>query len=75
MAAALPDMTVLGTDAAKRCLIRYALIGWLGIVPRECRSTLFMVPVNYARFVWGYPNRLTAAPCRLRHAGRAPRRL
>ncbi len=60
LAAALPDMTVLGTDAARRCLIRYALTGWLGIVPSECRRTLFMVPVNYARFAWGFPNRLTA---------------
>jgi glycerophosphoryl diester phosphodiesterase len=51
---------VLATDAAKRCLIRYELLGWLGIVPDECRSTLFMVPVNYARFAWGFPNRLTA---------------
>ncbi len=59
-AAALPKMKVLATDAAKRCLIRYELLGWLGIVPDECRGTLFMVPVNYARFAWGFPNRLTA---------------
>ncbi len=59
-AAATPDVKVLGTDAAKRCLIRYELVGWLGIVPGECRNTLFMVPANYAPFVWGFPNRLTA---------------
>ncbi len=59
-AAAAPDVTVLGTDAAKRCLVRYALLGWLGVVPSECRNTLFMLPVNYARFAWGFPNRLTA---------------
>lgn len=60
LSAALPDMTVLATDAAKRCLIRYELIGWLGIVPRECRHTLFLVPVNYAPLAWGFPNRLSA---------------
>ena len=55
-----PGLTVLGTDAAKRCLIRYEIMGWLGIVPTACRHTLFMLPVNYARFAWGFPNRLTA---------------
>jgi glycerophosphoryl diester phosphodiesterase len=59
-AAALPEVTVLGTDGAKQCLIRYALIGWLGIVPAACRNTLFMVPISYTRFAWGFPNRLTA---------------
>ena len=34
------------------------LLGWLGVVPAECRNTFFMLPVNYASFVWGYPNRL-----------------
>ena len=57
--ATLAEMTVLGTDDAKVCLIGYELVGWFGIVPRACRHTLFLVPVNYARFVWGYPNRLT----------------
>ncbi len=55
-----PGLTVLGTDAAKRCLIRYEIMGWLGVVPAECRNTLFMLPVNYARFAWGFPDRLTA---------------
>ena len=60
LATALPDVTVLGTDAAKRCLINYELTGWLGLVPEECRRTLFMVPVDYAPYAWGFPNRLTA---------------
>jgi glycerophosphoryl diester phosphodiesterase len=59
-AAGAPDVKVLGTDAAKRCLVRYEFLGWLGIVPTECRNTLFMLPVNYAPLVWGFPNRLTA---------------
>jgi glycerophosphoryl diester phosphodiesterase len=64
--AALPDVTVLGTDAARACLLRYAALGWLGIVPDECRGTLFMLPVNFAPLAWGYPNRLVE---RLRAAG------
>jgi len=29
-------------------------------VPRDCRQTLFLVPANFAPFIWGYPNRLAA---------------
>lgn len=57
--AALPEATVLGTDGAKRCLLNYALLGWSGYVPEDCRGTLFMLPTNFAPWIWGYPNRLT----------------
>jgi glycerophosphoryl diester phosphodiesterase len=56
---ALPDVTVLGTDGARRCLLRYGLLGWSGHVPEDCRNTLFMLPANFAPWVWGFPNRLT----------------
>jgi len=58
--AALPDATVLGTDGAIRCFVRYALLGWSSYLPEDCRGTLFMLPANFAPFFWGYPNRLTA---------------
>jgi glycerophosphoryl diester phosphodiesterase len=64
--AALPDVPVLGTDDARTCLVKYALTGWVGVVPEECRNTLFMLPVNYAALAWGYPNLLTE---RLRQNG------
>lgn len=57
---ALPEATVLGTDGAIRCFIRYALLGWSTYVPEDCRATLFMLPANFAPFFWGFPNRLTA---------------
>ncbi len=58
--AARPEATVLGTDGAVRCFIRYALLGWSSYVPEDCRDTLFMLPANFAPFFWGFPNRLTA---------------
>jgi glycerophosphoryl diester phosphodiesterase len=58
LAAAVPDLKVPGTDGARRCLLRYGLIGWSGYVPEDCRNTLFMLPTNFAPWVWGYPNRL-----------------
>jgi glycerophosphoryl diester phosphodiesterase len=59
-AAALPDVMVLRTDDARRCLVQYELLGWLGIVPDTCRNTLFMIPLNLAPLAWGFPDRLTA---------------
>lgn len=55
----LPDATVLGTDGARRCLLGYGLLGWSGYMPDDCRGTLFMLPANFAPWVWGFPNRLT----------------
>lgn len=56
----LPGSTVLGTDGAIRCFIRYALLGWSSYLPENCRGTLFMLPANFAPFFWGFPNRLAA---------------
>ena len=58
--AAMPEIVALGTDGARRCLIRYGLLGWSGYVPDDCRNTLFMLPANFAPWVWGFPNRLSA---------------
>lgn len=57
--AALPGIVALGTDGARRCLLRYALLGWSGYLPEDCRNTLFMLPANFAPWAWGFPNRLT----------------
>ena len=58
--AALPGLVTLSTDNVRRCLIGYELTGWIGIIPQSCHDSLFMIPVNYARFVWGFPQRLAA---------------
>ena len=64
--AALPEAVVLGTDAAKECLLGYLGLGWSGHVPEACRGTLFMMPLNFRHLVWGFPNRLAE---RLRRHG------
>lgn len=40
-----------------RCFWQYEAIGWLGIVPQACRDTIVAVPINYAPFLWGWPDR------------------
>ncbi len=38
------------------CLLQYELVGWTGTVPEPCRNTTIMLPLNFAPFIWGWPN-------------------
>jgi glycerophosphoryl diester phosphodiesterase len=41
----------------KRCQIRYFLVGWAGYVAFDCERSVLLVPVNYAHWLWRWPNR------------------
>jgi len=51
-----PTMRVGGQRLMKTCLTRYLAIGWSGAMPAACRNTVVMVPFNYRRALWGWPN-------------------
>jgi glycerophosphoryl diester phosphodiesterase len=51
------DVATMSGATLKRCLIRYFLLGWFGHVPSDCERSVILVPVNYARWLWGWPNR------------------
>jgi glycerophosphoryl diester phosphodiesterase len=51
------DIPTMSGTTLKRCLIRYFLLGWSGYVPADCERSLLLVPVNYAPWLWGWPNR------------------
>jgi len=51
-----PEMRVGGQQQMKACLTRYLAIGWTGAVPAACRNTIVMVPFNYRKAIWGWPN-------------------
>lgn len=40
-----------------RALINYELIGWTGYIPKSFRNLEIHMPLNYARFLWGWPHR------------------
>jgi glycerophosphoryl diester phosphodiesterase len=48
------------------CMLRYAAVGWSGYVPQACRNTMLALPVNIARWMWGWPHRFVA---RMQSAG------
>ena len=53
-------------QTTKSCLRNYALLGWIGHVPKACRTGLVAVPQNYGRFLWGWPRKFEQ---RLMNAG------
>lgn len=55
--AQLPPIRTLWPRRLKQCLSRYLAWGWTGRVPAVCQRNMLMVPANYARWMWGWPNR------------------
>ncbi|MER9306206.1 glycerophosphodiester phosphodiesterase [Mesorhizobium sp. M0293] len=55
--AALPDMHTLSRASLTQCILRYAALGWSGYVPDACRKGTLLVPVNIAKWMWGWPSR------------------
>lgn len=53
-----PDMRGFSRRSLVRCGVRYAVIGWTGLVPGACRDTILLLPTNYAPLFWGWPRRL-----------------
>lgn len=43
----------------KACLLPYLGLGWTGYLPPACRNTIVPVPINFASWLWGWPNRFT----------------
>jgi glycerophosphoryl diester phosphodiesterase len=53
----LPQIATMHTRGLKQCLARYLALGWTGYVPNACRHTIVLVPLNYAHWMWGWPDR------------------
>jgi glycerophosphoryl diester phosphodiesterase len=60
MRARLPDVAAMDKAQLKTCALRYIALGWSGYMPRSCRHTIIVVPINYSWLLWGWPNRFLA---------------
>ena len=58
--AKLHGMPVMSQNSLKRCLLRYMALGWTGYVPEDCQTSVIILPINIAPWIWGYPHRLVA---------------
>ena len=53
----LPQLRVMSKASLMKGLLSYMAIGWTGYVPASCRNTEIHLPVKYAPWLWGWPNR------------------
>jgi len=52
----LPEIPAMSRTTLRQCGLRYIAIGWSGYVPAACRNSLILVPVNYAAWLWSWPD-------------------
>jgi len=53
----MPDSRVMSYSIVKKAMLSYMLVGWTGYVPPSMHGAFFYMPMKYARFLWGWPNR------------------
>jgi glycerophosphoryl diester phosphodiesterase len=54
----LPGVRTSSRASLESCLLGYLALGWSGHVPRACRHSVVLVPVNLGFLLWGWPGRL-----------------
>jgi glycerophosphoryl diester phosphodiesterase len=55
-----PGAWTFSVQDTKACLTDYVKYGWTSYVPKSCRHTTVMVPLNYQWAIWGWPKRFLA---------------
>lgn len=51
------DIRAMSKKSLKQALISYELLGWTGYIPESLKNTYVGLPVKYAKFLWGWPNK------------------
>lgn len=51
------NIRAMSKQTMKKGLIAYELLGWTGYIPKDIRNTEIHLPLNYAKFLWGWPNK------------------
>jgi glycerophosphoryl diester phosphodiesterase len=52
-----PQMKALSANLMVRAILEYELIGWTGYVPSSIRNSELHMPLEYAQFLWGWPEK------------------
>ena len=50
-------LRVMSIANMKESFITYELIGWTGFIPNSIKNTELHLPLNYAKLLWGWPNK------------------
>lgn len=51
------NIRVLSMKLLKEALIKYELLGWSGYIPKELHNMEIHIPLMYAKYLWGWPNK------------------
>jgi glycerophosphoryl diester phosphodiesterase len=51
-----PKMKSLSARSIRKAIIEYELIGWTGYIPKSIRNSELHMPIEYAKFLWGWPS-------------------
>ncbi len=51
------SLRLLSVSMMKSALFKYELLGFTGYIPKELHNMELHLPLNYARFLWGWPNK------------------
>jgi glycerophosphoryl diester phosphodiesterase len=51
-----PHMKAVSLRIIKKALLQYELVGWTGYVPQSMRNVELHLPLEVARFLWGWPH-------------------
>ena len=52
-----PTLRLLSMGMMKSALLKYELVGFTGYIPKELHNMELHLPLKYARFLWGWPNK------------------
>lgn len=52
-----PALRVMNKDIMIDALLAYEAIGWTGYIPDAIKNTELHLPMKYAKFLWGWPNK------------------
>ncbi len=50
-------LRLLSMDMLKSALLKYELMGFTGYVPQDIHNMEIHIPLKYAQFLWGWPNK------------------
>ena len=52
-----PTLRLLSIAMMKSALLKYELVGFTGYIPKGLHNMELHLPLKYAKFVWGWPNK------------------
>lgn len=53
----MPTLRVMNKDILIKALLNYEALGWTGYIPECIKNKDLHIPLKYARYLWGWPNK------------------